>query len=127
MTVAQIQSSPIAAVAANSFNALANLRSFNYDDKQWQKWVRTSGMARKAVLDYYIGISYAKGTLHWTERNAADRQLERVLRELFLDAISVGAVTLLQPLPTRVKVADLEFVIYSVPSCRGRIAVVGVT
>lgn len=95
-------------VRLNSYGPAVNVNSTinffeeaDYDFGKWVEFTRESGMERTRVYSYYLGRNHLGQEI----KVPTPTHLEKLVTELFVDAVGTGAITL----PGKYKVEDFEF------------------
>ena len=65
------------------------------DEEKWDNFTRNCDLANLGIYNYYLGQK-APLTIFQVQELAADEHM-KIVRELFADAVSVGAITLPEP------------------------------
>src|ERR1039458_1220389 len=83
--------------AVASRKSAGSLKAVKYDHAKWEEFVICNGLKSVRVYEYYIG----RGISH----HDSDAERNKVVNELFADAVEVGAIFL----PSSTKVEDFQF------------------
>lgn len=88
--------------ANTSKNSLEGV-SVQHDRQKWRGWIKSIGIQEVDIIPFYFGSTTTKT---WQNLTGGERAF--IIRELFIDAVSIGAIIL----PVQVGVKDFSFELY---------------
>ncbi len=88
----QLQETGGLCMTANKISADGEV-TLQYDVQKWHDWRKLMGAQDVSIMDFYFGRAKSKDLPDMENEFLRDKENEFLLKEIFLDAIDIGAIS----------------------------------